>query len=80
MSEHDQTRTTRQTPAALPTRRKGRPHYILGTLWLIFGLICLVVAFTSHTAGAQNGFWAGPLLIAYAIYLYRGGRWVIFFF
>jgi hypothetical protein len=60
------------------TRRK--PRYLLGTFWLLIGLASLFFAFTSKASGHLNGFWAGPLLIAYAVYLYRGGRWGFFIF
>lgn len=59
---------------------KARPHYIIGSLWLIVGLFGGFGYLFSSAPGHLNGLWIGPLLIAYAIYLYRGGRWVIFFF
>lgn len=64
---------------AIPSR-KPRPRYALGTFWLLLGIAILVFAFVGKTPGHQNGFWGGPLLIAYAIYLYRGGRFGFFIF
>lgn len=63
----------------VPTPRR-RPRYVLGTFWMILGIAGLIAAFASKTAGHENGFWAGPLMIAYSIYLYRGGRWGFFIF
>jgi hypothetical protein len=52
-----------------PVRR--RPRYILGTFWLILGLFGLFGAFTG---GGLKLLLVGPLMIAYSVYLYRGGR------
>jgi hypothetical protein len=53
-----------------PVRR--RPRYVLGTFWLILGLIGFFSAFTA--SGSLSMLLIGPLMIAYSVYLYRGGR------
>jgi hypothetical protein len=50
---------------------RRRPRYILGTFWMLIGLL---VFFSGFNAGAHFGLLVGPALIAYAVYLYRGGR------
>jgi len=60
-----------------PVRR--RPRYILGTFWLILSIASFIYIFSS-SSGHLNGLWLGPLLLAYSIYLYRGGRFGFFFF
>jgi hypothetical protein len=54
----------------VPVRR--RPRYILGTFWLILGLVGFFSAFTA--GGSLWMLLIGPLMIAYSVYLYRGGR------
>ncbi|OOP59410.1 hypothetical protein BMF89_20455 [Arthrobacter sp. SRS-W-1-2016] len=76
MSKPDLTNSINQN---VPTRRR-RPRYVLGTFWMILGIASLVAAFTATTTGHEHGFWAGPLMIAYSVYLYRGGRWGFFIF
>lgn len=61
-----------------PTTARRRPRYILGTFWMILGIAGLIAAFVAKTPGHEHGFWVGPLMIAYAVYLYRGGRWGFF--
>ena len=53
-----------------PTRR--RPRYILGTFWLILGTFGFFGAFTE--SGSLWMLLLGPMMIAYSVYLYRGGR------
>jgi hypothetical protein len=55
--------------AGQPARR--RPRYILGTFWMLIGIVGF---FKGFSAGYHIGLLIGPLLIAYAVYLYRGGR------
>ncbi|WP_422758865.1 hypothetical protein [Paenarthrobacter sp. C1] len=76
MSDQDLTKAINE--AVRPP--KPRPRYALGTFWLIIGVAVLIAAFASRFPGHQNGFWAGPLMIGYAIYLYRGGRYGFFIF
>jgi 1,4-dihydroxy-2-naphthoate octaprenyltransferase len=62
-------------PSALPVTKR-RPRYVLGTFWLIVAVICFV-------AGFSGLWWAiliGLACVAYAIYLYRGGRYGFWFF
>jgi hypothetical protein len=55
---------------------RGRPRYFLGTFWVVVSLFCFIAGF--------RGLWWSVLLglacFAYAIYLYRGGRFGFFFF
>jgi hypothetical protein len=60
--------------AAKPARRK--PRYVLGTFWIIVAMVCFAAGF----GGLWWAFLLGLACIAYAIYLYRGGRWGFFFF
>lgn len=76
MSDQDLTKAINE--AVRP--RKPRPRYALSTFWLLVGIVVLIAAFVAKTPGHQNGFWAGPLLIGYAIYLYKGGRLGFFIF
>lgn len=49
-------------------------HYIAGTFWLVIGVISLI-------AGVKTSVplvFVGIAAIAYSIYLYRGGRYVMF--
>jgi hypothetical protein len=78
MSEQQPT-TDRRPHSEIPVIRR-KPRYILGTFWMLIGVAILIFSFTSSAAGHLNGLWAGPLLIAYAVYLYRGGRWGFFIF
>jgi len=48
---------------------------VLGTFWLIIGVLLLVAGF----AGSGWGVLLGIAAIAYAIYLYRGGRYGFWF-
>ena len=56
-------------PPGAPARR--RPRYLLGTFWLVLGVVGF---FSGFSAGHHIGLLIGPLLIAYSVYLYRGGR------
>jgi hypothetical protein len=76
----EQPPTLNQTINSSVPRVRRKPRYILGTFWMLIGLASLIFAFTSSASGHLNGLWAGPLLIAYAVYLYRGGRWGFFIF
>jgi hypothetical protein len=53
-----------------PVRR--RPRYLLGTFWLILGVVGFFGAFSA--SGSPWLFLLGPAMIAYSVYLYRGGR------
>jgi len=48
-----------------------RPRYLLGTFWMVIGVL---VFFGGFSAGHHLGLLIGPLLVLYAVYLYRGGR------
>jgi hypothetical protein len=63
-------------PSAMPSAGPRKPRYVLGTFWLIFGVLVLIGGFTSNAWGVLLGIG----LIAYAIYLYRGGRHGFIFF
>lgn len=67
-----------QPPAAYspPSAQRPRPHYIAGTFWAIIAFAALVAAVQGQPASLLVTLLAG----AYSTYLYRGGRWVIFFF
>jgi len=55
---------------------RRKPRYFLGTFWIVVSLFCFIAGF--------RGLWWSLLLglacFAYAVYLYRGGRWGFFFF
>jgi hypothetical protein len=53
------------------TSPRRRPRYVLGTFWLLIGIAGF---FSGFSADGHIGLLLGPLLIAYAVYLYRGGR------
>lgn len=57
------------TDVPMPRRR---PRLLLGTFWLLAGIAVIFYAFSAE--GSAWGLLGGPLLIAYAVYLYRGGR------
>lgn len=60
---------------AQPTAERRRPHYIAGTFYATVAAGCLLI--TPDKPAAL----LGALLVgAYAAYLFRGGRIVIFFF
>jgi hypothetical protein len=50
---------------------RRKPRYLLGTFWLVIGV---AVFFGGIAQGKPAGIIVGPLLIAYSVYLYRGGR------
>jgi hypothetical protein len=50
---------------------RRKPRYLLGTFWLVLGVLAVIGGITG---GKPIGFLIGPALIAYAVYLYRGGR------
>jgi len=54
-----------------PTAVRRRPRYILGTFWMVLGLAAFFGGLADGKVGAVL---LSPLLIAYAVYLYRGGR------
>jgi 1,4-dihydroxy-2-naphthoate octaprenyltransferase len=70
---NDSERTAR--PSAMPSTQAKKPRRALGTFWLIIGVLLLVAGFTG------NGWCVllGIAAIAYAIYLYRGGRYGFWF-
>jgi hypothetical protein len=48
----------------------------LARFWIIVAMVCFAAGF----GGLWWAFLLGLACIAYAIYLYRGGRWGFFFF
>ncbi len=50
---------------------RRRPRYLLGTFWLALGVLTFIGAISQ---GKPIGFLVSPALIAYSVYLYRGGR------
>jgi len=50
---------------------RRRPRWILGTWWLMIGVIGIGV---SISAGNIAEFFIAALCLAYSVYLYRGGR------
>ena len=52
-----------------------RPRYVLGTFWLILGLLALI---GSISGGNVVGVLVSLALLAYSVYLYRGGRFGFF--
>lgn len=70
---NDSERTAR--PSAVPSAPKRKSRRALGTFWLIIGALLLVAGF----AGSGWGVPLGIAAIAYAIYLYRGGRYGFWF-
>lgn len=58
-----------------PETGRRRPHYIAATFYVLLAIGCLVVG----ADGKPASFLGAALLGAYAAYLYRGGRFVIFF-
>lgn len=67
-----------QSPRNAQVQRR-RPHYIAGSFWALITLGAIFYTFSS-APGHLNGIWIGLITLTYTIYLYRGGRWVIFFF
>jgi hypothetical protein len=53
------------------TAVRRRPRYLLGTFWMVAGVLTFIAGFG---AGHHLGLLIGPLFIMYAVYLYRGGR------
>jgi hypothetical protein len=68
MTEH----TTRTTRPGL--RRK--PHYIAGTFYALITIAAIIVA----AQGKPATLIVAAITAAYSVYLFRGGRIVIFFF
>ncbi|MDP9905577.1 hypothetical protein J2S90_002548 [Arthrobacter bambusae] len=58
---------------------RRRPHYIAATFWALITFGAVSYTF-SAAPGHLNGIWIGLITLAYTIYLYRGGRWVLFIF
>ena len=57
------------------TVQRRKPRYVLGTFWLILGAVGLL----GGTAGGKIlAVLVGGLMIAYSVYLYRGGRFGFF--
>jgi hypothetical protein len=54
-----------------PTVVRRKPRYILGTFWMVLGILALVGGLAD---GKVVSVLLSPLLIAYSVYLYRGGR------
>jgi len=50
---------------------RRKPRYILGTFWLVVSVCALIGGVGDRSAGPIL---VSPLLLAYSIYLYRGGR------
>ena len=58
-----------------PVRR--RPRYVLGTFWLLVGIVAF---FNGFSPGQHVGLLIGLLALGYSVYLYRGGHFGFFFF
>lgn len=50
---------------------RPRPRYLLGTFWLVLGVLGV---FGGIANGNVVAFLVSGLLVAYSVYLYRGGR------
>lgn len=70
----DDTRTPEQPPT-VPVTPRRRPRIALGTFWLLLSVLCFAAGF----GGVGWGFLLGIVLLAYAVYLYRGGRYGFWF-
>lgn len=58
--------------------RDGRPRSVA---WVVYTLLAALGAIAVLTNITHLSLWLGEmLLILYARYLYRGGRWVLWFF
>jgi hypothetical protein len=53
------------------TSSARKPRYILGTFWLILGLLAIIGGVSGGKASALI---IGLAMIGYSVYLYRGGR------
>lgn len=62
-------------PSAMPSTKR-KPRYVLGTFWIIVAVGCFIAGF----AGLWWAFLIALAAVAYAIYLYRGGRYGFWFF
>lgn len=54
--------------SAVPQRK---PRYLLGSFWLILGIVALITGVSDGQVGA---IFLSFAMFAYAVYLYRGGR------
>lgn len=72
--EHNETNTT-DAPPVTATGQRRRPRVVLGTFWAVISLLLFVAGF--------HGFWqgivAGVATAGYSVYLYRGGRYGVWF-
>jgi hypothetical protein len=58
--------------------RHGRPRSLA---WIVYAVLSLLGAIALLSNLGEFSFWvAEALLVLYTRYLYRGGRWVVFFF
>jgi hypothetical protein len=48
-----------------------KPRYVLGTFWLILGLLAII---GGVSGGKASALLVGLAMIGYSVYLYRGGR------
>lgn len=56
------------------TANGRKPRYVLGTFWLVLGLLAIIGGASSGKASAVL---LGIAMIGYSVYLYRGGRFGI---
>jgi hypothetical protein len=66
---------TDQPPTAPHLRPK--PHYFAGTFYVLLTIGAVVLAAQSSSPKLLL---IAAVTAAYSVYLYRGGRWVVFFF
>lgn len=62
-------------PSISPAAPVRKPRYVLGTFWMVVAIILFIAGFM----GNWWGFLLGLGSVAYAIYLYRGGRYGFWF-
>lgn len=58
-----------------PVRKRRKPHWFAGTFYLAFAVLGIVAA----VQGVPSGLFVTVVAGLYALYLFRGGRIVIFF-
>jgi hypothetical protein len=48
-----------------------KPRYVLGTFWLVLGVLAII---GGVSGGKASALLVGLAMIGYSVYLYRGGR------
>jgi hypothetical protein len=48
-----------------------KPRYLLGTFWLVLGVLAII---GGVSGGKASALLVGLAMIGYSVYLYRGGR------